>query len=844
MRPDGPRPPGLLMAGLEWPPPVLTGGTPVVGTTLAQRASFGEAPRAIATSLSLLEGAIRFQLASLAGDGRMVDFGDSHALAGYSPRTLELAAARRIVLDERGAPLAMTPCQARELCAGMYGSFGIYVDPWRISPVLATLSAELAMLAANCTAAAPAEPLGSATVTAFLDGGFAALRVPLMAARPNRSAPPPCFAPNGGRAEPFCIDRAMPSLADAIPYSLLALNGRPSSFIKSEIDFGTVTWSAWGSRLLSEFGYGTIATTQGGDDTRRMAWLDNNPAGHNTLIVREAFQSAARGDSEDEINFSQFNFVAGQMRVVNVSRGGDGGGGAGGGGEGGGGGGERDGGADACVLMDGSDVYGAARPNGWLEVMRRYACPLSEGDTPAFMLLDVLQVKANRTRLTLDGAGRGGPAYTEATPAHAALHCEEFFHTETAAVLATDGSGSPIGQELPFDTEANPRSSRCGHVDVSTLGADAASVLLRPRCGLGEHREPDGVASISGFASTGGGGRFVVDGLVTAPDRWLTAHSYKKRRFRFVTEAPTGVGGDVRAFVLAPAAAHNRSAPPVVRLASCTAAIGCAVGAPLLQCTCIELCAGSVLRWAIVMDAELVALHAVGTCDVASSTPDAPLVHRARLATLGAWPTPPAPPPVPPVPPLPPPRDGAREVQHKVRLRLTAAGSVSDFDDERRSRLRSSLARLASVDAADVELTISAASVAILALIAVADASAASSAASSLGAQLANTTAATSLLGVQIETSPLVEAIVVAAPAPPPQAPGMAVLAAIGGVAALLLLPIAGFALRWRRRGCPRAKGVDEGPSCVRPASMGAGAPVAATSPRQSNPHAKRVLKV
>ena len=58
-----------------------------------------------------------------------------------------------------------------------------------------------------------------------------------------------------------------------------------SSFIKSELDFGTVTWSAWGARLLSEFGYGTIATTSGGDDTRRMELLDNNPAGHSARAV-------------------------------------------------------------------------------------------------------------------------------------------------------------------------------------------------------------------------------------------------------------------------------------------------------------------------------------------------------------------------------------------------------------------------------------------------------------------------------------------------------------------------------------------------------------------------------
>ena len=69
------------------------------------------------------------------------------------------------------------------------------------------------------------------------------LRVPLF----NASSKPPCF-------DQLCVDTQLPSIADNIPYSDLALQARPSDWIKSEVDFGTVQWSAWGSRLLSEFG--------------------------------------------------------------------------------------------------------------------------------------------------------------------------------------------------------------------------------------------------------------------------------------------------------------------------------------------------------------------------------------------------------------------------------------------------------------------------------------------------------------------------------------------------------------------------------------------------------------
>ena len=382
----------------------------------------------------------------------------------------------------------------------------------------------------------------------------------------------------------------------------------------------------------------------------------SEPRSADTVIIREAFQSTANGASETEINFSQFNWISGTMTVANVSRNEEGGerGGSDNGGEGGGG-------SAGCVLLDGSDVYGAKRPDGWLDTMRRYACPLPTG-TAAFVLIDVLQVKANRISLTLDGAGNGGPTYTEGS-AHTALHLEEYFHTENAAELAQDASGNPLAQELPFDSTANPRTSRCGHVDLQSI-TNASAVLLQPRCGIGNWRGADGVGVIGGFAAAAGG-HFVVDGLVTAPDRWLRPNYYKKRRFRFVTHAPTDSSGDVRAFVLAPASAQNRSIPPMVTLSSCSADIGCDTvsGASPLTCSCIELCVGSTLRWAVVRQAELVALHVIGACDESGSTRNASLVHEVREAAIGPWPSPPPPtsPPYSPVhppfspPPAPPP---------------------------------------------------------------------------------------------------------------------------------------------------------------------------------------------
>ena len=53
--------------------------------------------------------------------------------------------------------------------------------------------------------------------------------------------------------------------------------------------------TAWGARLFSEHGYGVIAKNVGDGDTRRVANVDNNPAGHNTLIVRQVTEHLGRG---------------------------------------------------------------------------------------------------------------------------------------------------------------------------------------------------------------------------------------------------------------------------------------------------------------------------------------------------------------------------------------------------------------------------------------------------------------------------------------------------------------------------------------------------------------------
>ena len=105
--------------------------------------------------------------------------------------------APKIVRDSEQTE-ALTPCGAREYCAALYGSGGLYEDPWRISPEL--LSLNLTDLVLQCSVSA-SQPLGAQTVRVFRDGGYASIRTPLLAAESSL----PCFG--SGQTE-ICVQQS------------------------------------------------------------------------------------------------------------------------------------------------------------------------------------------------------------------------------------------------------------------------------------------------------------------------------------------------------------------------------------------------------------------------------------------------------------------------------------------------------------------------------------------------------------------------------------------------------------------------------------------------------------
>jgi len=559
------------------------------------RAGFGFAPSAI--DVDTLQKAASYMISSITTDGYTVEFGDSHRKRGFDSQSavLEAVLADLAVnggsLDSTAVPV-IDAVQARAFAAALYGSGGVYNNPWRVRGHILQFDNIPGLRDPPQYAS---QPLGGERIDLFPEGGYARLMVPLLGAVEGELF---CF---GGEDTEYdddndnelCIDKALPSLADNIPYSSISLQARNNIYAHSEVDFGTFLWSAWGTRLISEFGYGTISTSVSQWDMRRYAYLDNNPAGHNTVIVREAFP----GDSTT-MNFSQLNFISGSISEISPI-------------------------VDSnnpvrCILSDGSTSYGSTRSDGWLSIMKRHVCQFTDGTN---LLLDVLQVKPDREPMSLYGSQYGGPDFDEGPVANQRLTLDEYFYTDTGAdVEVINGIAQEI---LPYDRDG---VNRCTHVDVE-VGDGGKSVVLNPVCGIGKYRRGDGKGKIVGM-SVIGNGSFMYDGLVTSVDRWLTPHTLRKRRFRFISDDKVGPEGDVRAFVLAP---YPASQPATnVHLTDCALILGCTDGTtgavePIV-CSCVQACVGEVTSWIVVLDGTLTLVRKVGTCDGSSINLDTEII--------------------------------------------------------------------------------------------------------------------------------------------------------------------------------------------------------------------------
>jgi len=121
----------------------------------------------------------------------------------------------------------------------------------------------------------------------------------------------------------------------------------------------------------------------------------------------------------------------------------------------------------------------------------------------------------------------------------------------------------------------------------------------------------------------------------------------------------------------------------------------------------------------------------------------------------------------------------------KVVLELTASGSIGDYTDSDKSRLRQKVADAAGVDKSVVTIQVTAASVRITATVAVPDSMTADQVRTSLSSGLGTADAASTALGITVEEKPVITVISPDSSSGlgAPQIAGIAV----GGVLALVL---------------------------------------------------------
>lgn len=94
---------------------------------------------------------------------------------------------------------------------------------------------------------------------------------------------------------------------------------------------------------------------------------------------------------------------------------------------------------------------------------------------------------------------------------------------------------------------------------------------------------------------------------------------------------------------------------------------------------------------------------------------------------------------------------------HEVKIAFVAAGAVEDYDDDARKRIRSKFAQIGSIVPDDaVKLTITPASVNVVAKLPAIDADSAAELASAVSARLSTATVASEIFGITVESAPSV----------------------------------------------------------------------------------------
>jgi cytochrome c peroxidase len=380
----------------------------------------------------------------MAPDGQMVDFGDSWAKRGWSTLDpLHMLLWQEMIGQEPIGNVNLDPCIVHEYFSNKWFFKGTD-DPWSMQPSLAR---NWQALADQCQ---PEDQTGT-NISLFEQAQTGALRT---------------FLP--GATELAKQDNLRFAQADQ---TFLAVSAVPNDFPHRELDFGGLIWSAYGNRLLYDFGYGEISKAaqkrpyliKDGD----LQLFDNLALGANTLVVEDATQSGYNQGNynNDTINSSQIYAERGKIEQTTF-------------------------GDYKALHLDALNVYGANNQElGWLRYFDRWLIALADGN---YLVIDAFAVKDDR-----------GTA-----------NVQEYWHT----AAETD----------------NSESCNYSNGSVALSLENAQSLLLKPRCSsLERNAESPVVARIA--AASLQAGEFSIDSeIITYRNRNGSESLRKRARYKSI----------------------------------------------------------------------------------------------------------------------------------------------------------------------------------------------------------------------------------------------------------------------------------------------------------------------
>jgi hypothetical protein len=275
-------------------------------------------------------------------DGSMVDFGDSWQKRGWGTLDpLYMLLWEEMTGVKKIGEARLDSCKVKEYFNNVYYDHAFY-DPWSVQPSIARDWQSVANLCNQTESSYIKFHL-------FPKGGMGAIRVN----NPNSTA--------------LAKDNSNDRYKQA-NQTYLSVSAVPNEFPHREMDFGGLIWSAYGNRLLYDFGYGEIGKRYYDlykiIDSHGVNHIDDLPLGANTLVIPEALYNG-----DPNTNISQILNKKGTITKETIS------------------------GRDSLHL-DGSLVYGKDDDaNGWLDYFHRWLIPFDNGN---FVIVDSFRVKENR----------------------------------------------------------------------------------------------------------------------------------------------------------------------------------------------------------------------------------------------------------------------------------------------------------------------------------------------------------------------------------------------------------------------------------------------------------------